>query len=456
VARVASVTRRAILPLEAKLVVLVGAVDNIGTTTTLAASVSLSAVVTLLAAAGLLVMWVPARLRRWSRSEPHIPRALARDKSQELPQALWLWFGWVVLSFGWNHSIGKWAIQNLCVYAGFLFSADLLARYGSLELAKRVIRLLIWVLWIINLLYLLLVAKYGLGANVVLGARGTAIEDAIMAGAAVLAWRGLHLSIARFLPIVLVLAVTLSLSRMALAISILAAVSAFAVSGKRRPHLSKRALLRLLGGVIAAAGAFGYLAFSWAPLRSRFVQGDSAKVGGVGINTSGRLHLWAALWNHAWSSMTHVIIGQGAASSDLFALASTLNVARATQVADPHDDFLRMFYDFGVVGLVLFTVGMVALAIRAYHWAKEEPDRQVAAVHWASFLTTCALLGTMITDNPVTYSFCMLPYGALVGLSMGLARKAAAQRVMSEPEMQAPPLSVEAPLPGPRVWPSST
>ncbi|MGD0081693.1 MAG: O-antigen ligase family protein [Acidimicrobiales bacterium] len=459
VARVARATHHATLPLEAKLVVVVAALDNIGTTTTLASSLSLSSVVTLVATVGLLVMWLPARMRRLNETEPRVARALARDKSRELPRPLWLWFVWVLLSFSWNHSVGKYSFQNLCVYAGFMFTADLLARHASLEFGKRLVRALMWVVLIISAVYLFSVVQYGLDNVVVLRARGTAMEEAMLAGTAVLAWRGLRVPIGRIVPIVLLLSVTLSLSRMSLAISVLAAACAFAVSGRRRTLMSKRTFLRLLAGVAAAGSIFTYLAFKWAPLHNRFFGGDRATVGGVTINTSGRLTIWRLLWDNAWSSTTHVLIGQGAASSELFLQRLSLNAASGHQVADPHNDFLRMFYDFGAVGFVLFGIGMVMLAVRAYRWANEEPDRQIATLHWASFLATCGLLGAMITDNGVTYSFCMFPYGALVGLSMGLARNRAAQLALSEVEVQVQPQVPESPdegrLPGPRLWPSS-
>jgi hypothetical protein len=437
------------LPLEGRLIVAVAALDNIGTGASLAASVSVSSVVTLGAAVGLLLMWLPARLEDVLRPQPGVVRALARDKSKGMPKALWLWFAWVLVSFSWNQSIGKWAIQNVCVYAGFMFSVDLLARHASLELGKRFIRMMMWVIWLTSIAYLITVLKYGLGTNAALSARGSAIQDALLTGTAVLAWRSLRIPVARFLPIVLLVAVSASLSRMALAICILGVASAWAVSGKRRKVISRRAFLRLLGGVAAAAAAFAYLVFNWKPLHDRFLGGDNASVAGLSINTSGRLAIWRLLWDNAWSSMTHVFIGQGAGTSELLVQAHT------TRITDPHNDFLRMFFDFGAVGFVLFTVGMIALAIRAYRWATDEPDRQIAAVHWASFLATCALLGSMITDNPVTYSFTMLPYGALVGLSMGLARKRATQLASAELQMQAPESIEDEQLADPRLRLSS-
>jgi len=442
--------------LDGKIVMVVAALDNIGTTTTLASSVTLSSVVTLAAAVGLFLMWVPAHMddARERRSESGtVP--FVRDKSQALPRALWLWFCWVLLSFGWNADIGKLAIQNLCVYASFVFVADLTARHATVEYGKRLLGALTWVVWIISLVYLLSVAKYGLGTTVVLRSRGTAIEDAILAGAVVLAWRGFRIGAARFVPIFLLVTVTLSLSRMSLAICMLAIATAYSVSsGRRKAIMSKRSFRRLVGGVLAAGGAFTYLVFNWAPLRDRFIGGDQAVVGGVQINTSGRIGIWSLLWHNAIPSITHIIIGQGAASSEIL-LGAQFAVIRGKQVLEPSCDYLRMFYDFGLVGLALFVVGMVQLAIRTYRWAAEEPGRHVATLHWAAFLASAALLGSMITDNPVTYSFCMLPFGALIGISMGLARNRMRRRELLSLQMQLAEVPGEALSPRPRILPSS-
>ncbi len=453
--------RRATFPLDGKLVILVAALDNIGTTTTLASSVTLSSVVTLGAAVALFAMWLPSTMEasRQRRAEMPLVGRVVRDKSRALPKALWLWFAWAVLSLSWDVDRGKWALQNLCVYAGFMFAADLTARHASVEYGRKLFRALVWVAWLISLVYLFSVLRYGLGTTVVLRSRGTAIEDAILSGTAVLAWRGLRIPIARFLPIVLLGTVTLSLSRMSLAITMLALFTAFSVSGSRQQKgiMSKRTFMRLVGGVLAAGAVFTYLVYNWAPLHNRFIGGDKASVGGVQINTSGRLEIWSGLWHNAWSSMTHVIIGQGVASSELaVAAAFHINEVTQRQLADPHNDFLRMFFDFGIIGFVLFVVGMVQLATRIYRFAVEESDRTIRAMHWAAFIAACSLLGSMITDNPVVYSFCMFPFGALVGLSMGLARQRVKREELEHLKMQLLDLP-EAPAPArPRILPSDT
>jgi O-antigen ligase len=444
------------LTLDGKLVIAIAALDNIGTTTPLASSVSLSAVMTLFTAIALLMMWVPARSANAAeRRAALLGRRITKLQKSTLglPVPLWLWFSYAIVSLAWVQDLGKWAVQNLCVYGSFLFAADLGARFATIDRAKNLMRALCWVVWIISLVYLTSVGIYGLGATQILRSRGTAIENAILAGACIIAARGLRLKVARWLPPVLLVAVILSLSRMSLAITILALFAGFSVTGKsHKAIMSSATFKKLLLGTLTGGAAFIYLVLNWAPLHNRFVGGDNASIGGVQINTSGRASMWSKLWDNAVLQFNHVLFGQGPASSEIF-VQKNVDTSQLRSVADPHNDYLRMFYDYGIVGEILFVTGMIMLLYRIYRWAKNESVRDVAMIHWTAFLSGGALMGCMITDNPVVYPFCMLPFAALVGMSMGLARKSAFQGTDVLHEIQPPGLG--SAVAGPGLWPST-
>ena len=104
------------------------------------------------------------------------------------------------------------------------------------------------------------------------------------------------------------------------------------------------------GGDRALAAVFLY-----APLHHRFFHGDTPRVGGFSINVTGRDALWAANWG--WFK-ERPLIGHGAGASDRMTAALPNHGA-----GHPHNDYLRILVDYGIIGFVLWmTAYLVAAA----------------------------------------------------------------------------------------------
>jgi hypothetical protein len=199
----------------------------------------------------------------------------------------------------------------------------------------------------------------------------------------------------------LLIAIALSLSRSALAAGSIVVVGAMIAAPPRRR------LRSLIVGVLLISA--GYWAItSWAPLHDKFFTGDlSLSAGGVTVNAEGRVEVWRVLWSevpNAW------LLGHGPGA------ASARSVQIEPAFDQPHNDYLRLIYDFGVVGTALFawfTLRVARLLKRAMRIGP--PSIAPLAARTAGL----AILIVMITDNPLDYPFVMIPLGALVGLGLG-------------------------------------
>lgn len=153
------------------------------------------------------------------------------------------------------------------------------------------------------------------------------------------------------------------------------------------------------------------------PLRARFFEGDlSLKVGGIAINAMGRTAFWEitlASWRKS------PLIGNGSGS------AQPLIEAYFPGLGHPHNDYLRILHDYGLIGLAIWLVGyLVLLWVTSSAWSRSDPQRDAAAgVHLAAFLALAAVAAAMVTDNTMVYVFVMAPAGILVGASFGVMER---------------------------------
>lgn len=199
----------------------------------------------------------------------------------------------------------------------------------------------------------------------------------------------------------ILLGIAISLSRTAL----LAGFVLFIVAMLLSPR--KRRIRNILFSLLVIAAAV-WAVTSWAPLRDRFSQGDlSLSVAGIKINTEGRSKVWSVLWSQAQNER---FIGHGPGS------ASALSVSLDPAFDNPHNDYLRLFYDFGAVGIVLFAWFSVRSARLLRHAGKIS---RTLIPPIAALYAGLAVMIMMATDNPLDYPFVMIPLGALIGLSLG-------------------------------------
>jgi O-antigen ligase len=169
------------------------------------------------------------------------------------------------------------------------------------------------------------------------------------------------------------------------------------------------------------------------PLQEHFLSGDvRLRVAGVGINVSGRGSLWQAAYD---SFLESPWVGKGAGSS------SHLIESRFRTVAHPHNDYLRVLHDYGIVGISLWLLGWIRVLRQLWTQARsgERCRRADAPLQFAAFLATLGICLMMITDNPMTYVFAMAPLGVLVGAAVGTASAVCHTRTV-----QCPPTEIAA------------
>lgn len=293
-------------------------------------------------------------------------------------------------------------LQNVAVFTMFILGICFAAQGATPERAMRALSALRWTGIIVSLVFL-----GALGAGIeIYDERALALTALILLSTAIaVPAAGLIL---RLSPFIVTAAIVSSLSRTASVIAV--TLFAFFVVRLRRGN---RLLLAIITLSIALVGVW-LLVTTYEPLRERFLEGDNAAdFGGLTINTSGRSVLWEMTLDSAAQSP---IIGNGAGS------ASALISAHFTNISHPHNEYLRLYHDYGVIGLALFVWGFATLLGRVGRRAAHSDS----PIHWAALIAMVAVALAATTDNVIIYPFVMLPLGALVGLSLGLPDEAAA------------------------------
>lgn len=206
-------------------------------------------------------------------------------------------------------------------------------------------------------------------------------------------------------------AVLLSLSRTAMAVVVLMTLAVLTLQAVSAPGRLVRRLPWLLAGLLLMGGLV--LSASEA-LDDRF--GDvhnRIEIAGISVGTSGRNHMWPLLIDDAW---TRPLTGLGLGSSQraVGALGDT--------VAQPHNDYLRIWHDVGAVGLTAF---VTTLALWLWHlWAAavrlSQSESAEAGIPLAGALALTGVAVAAVTDNAVIYAFVMAPLGVLVGAGLGV------------------------------------
>jgi O-antigen ligase len=139
-------------------------------------------------------------------------------------------------------------------------------------------------------------------------------------------------------------------------------------------------------------------------------QGDRC-VGGY--PATGRSELWSVTWHEFEQSPW---IGHGAGASEEF--LTTLGGAD-----HPHNDYLRLLNDYGIVGTGLWILGIVLIVMalyRAWLWLDARRD-PLARIELWGLLSIAAVLATMVTSNPLVYMHVQGPLGLIVGVTLAIS-----------------------------------
>ena len=204
--------------------------------------------------------------------------------------------------------------------------------------------------------------------------------------------------------IAMLVAVALSLSRTALLAGfVITAVSFIAGSPRHRIRNVTFAVMLLVAGYWAIT--------SWAPLHDRFFQGDvSLSVGGVNVNAEGRTKVWGVLWSEVPGGL---LLGHGVDT------ASARSLSLDPAFDQPHNDYLRLVYDFGLVEEKALLVSCVVASTRC-----STPARRRGVV---TIPAACRTHGRRRgadrhgDGQPARLSIRHDPLGALVGVGIASA-----------------------------------
>jgi O-antigen ligase len=333
----------------------------------------------------------------------------SRDAWSKLRPLAWF-VAWTVISFTWYPTTTE-GFQNVAVFVTFLALAAGTAGISRLlpRAEERFYRWFDRAMLLAIGVYLVSVLLNGLNTNLIFEPRAFALFALL--GVA----RGL--SLVRYgsrvrgalMAIAAMSAIFLSLSRTALAIAVILIPLAW---------LDRRTVSRRVGVLLTMSLVLGLFAFASTvvkPLEERFSELDRVKIGGVTISVSGRGKFWTATWR-SWEGSPWV--GRGAGSSEYLPLQY---LPPDSFYAHPHNDYLRILHDYGIVGAVLWLIGgsvLLRATRRAWRGAAIHGGSQ-RGVHLAAVLGMTALAFAMITDNVVVYIFFMAPLAMLVGFSLG-------------------------------------
>lgn len=312
-----------------------------------------------------------------------------------------LFVTWALITSALHGGIPAQGVQNLAVYGGFLgliviTSQRVRAKPDELKVIARVLTVSTAVA---AALYLV---TRPLPAGAAMGDRSYGLY-----GLVGVAWFMASYRQANRAGLIRALLITgvigLSLSRTALTASLLLLAL---------PMFDFRRFTAWIKAVVAAgAGALllWKLVTSIEPLRARFFGGDVAlDVGGVRFNTAGRYSAWQVFWDKI---VADPWFGHG---------AGTVSEVIGGAFIHPHNDYLRILYDFGVVGGVLWILAFVSLT---WHmgliWLRNDPTNPLMKrFNDTAFLCLVALGVAMVTDNVIVYSFFMFPVAIIIGVAL--------------------------------------
>ena len=212
-----------------------------------------------------------------------------------------------------------------------------------------------------------------------------------------------------FAPFAMITAMTLSLSRTSTAVGL--ALMVFLVVRKRSQGSKPKGRgFKALAMIVTVAASAYLLVLYYAPLRDRFLRNhDAVEIGGLTISTEGRAKMWGLILSE---SHEKPFLGHGVGA------ASQLITQYYPGLDHPHNEYLRFYFDFGLIGLGLFAVGYIAIALRVFRYAR----RSDHPVHWAALIALIGIALVAVTDNAMVYPFVMIPLGSIVGLSFAMRR----------------------------------
>lgn len=174
--------------------------------------------------------------------------------------------------------------------------------------------------------------------------------------------------------------------------------------------LGFRAIMNLVLSFATLFGAAWLVFSSLETVQSRFIGGDNFEFAGIQLNTSGRGTIWAivlsGIQNHFW-------FGAGPGTSQ-----ELISGIFAGRVEHPHNEYLRIWYDLGLVGLAIFVLAWMLVIFLLIRAAIRENNLDFRAAQIGSALLVLGFLAGCFTDNVTIYFFLVYPLALVTGLTL--------------------------------------
>lgn len=181
--------------------------------------------------------------------------------------------------------------------------------------------------------------------------------------------------------------------------------------------------------LIAAVGCLGLAAMFYVPQvkAKMYYRPDEVTItdfltGNVdenNINTSGRKKGWEDVQANFFEN--HELTGSGTGRVQTYFYTEVSGWQRGGQL---HNDFLVLLCDNGLIGLLLFVIAYLAIALHCliiYSRSESKIVRICALTAGASLI---GIMVTMYSDNTISYSMATLSYPwGFYGMALGLSRK---------------------------------
>ena len=128
------------------------------------------------------------------------------------------------------------------------------------------------------------------------------------------------------------------------------------------------------------------------------------------VLTMGRAEAWTYLVEEVLGRSPLIGFGTGASREDVKVANPSLE--------HPHNEYIRLLYDLGLVGLALFVASwLFRLLVHWRSWTNTAPPAALAQRSLVAFIGTAYVLLGMVTDNFLVYFFIMGPLAIMLAMA---------------------------------------
>ena len=169
-----------------------------------------------------------------------------------------------------------------------------------------------------------------------------------------------------------------------------------------------------LSGVLAAI-LIGAIMIGVPSFRARLFTRTPTNLGDFtrSLDTTGRARFWEITFNHA---IQNPIFGWGPGTSRIL-VANTIFKDRYSEY-HPHNEYLQVFHDMGIIGLLLLLIAWVSILFKFWKkWRIAHQSNNIVQAKWnmAATMGILLVLINALADNTLHYTFILSPVFIMVG-----------------------------------------